>query len=468
MQSSIRRIALIRSFVLALSAAAYSQLLQAQPPYIEDSRLTLPMVQVSGELYRVELAINASVSPISLTLESAFVTDIAVNSTTASMTGAELTVTKIRFGGKNYELVLTLISSSPVTFQLTGVREVSENFSALDSITYSPKACQADLQLLQEATTVLKDPIAVYKGDYFGSATVTPSGSFARSAFVSLVSDAVLVMAGQQPPNSPDGTIFTLPISEFTLAPDQGLENDPAYPIAFRVNVKESAFVNYLALYRSDGKGGLSRVVAENQVLDLGEVSGEVDTFYKLTLGPGGALFFVLKLKNNDNEYLVGQDMAGGALSLLLSQGSFLNTGDPATVRQIGKIGTLRTNSFYQVIAEIEVVDESQVVEGFAYLATDNYTCSNQCLSTNTSVICGGVLLYNGQTLGSISTDGATTGAVIKSAGDEELQYKVIGQPQVLSVKRGDFFQSLLYNGFKKPQVCDSKNALYFVATFYE
>ena len=160
--------------------------------------------------------------------------------------------------------------------------------------------------------------------------------------------------------------------------------------------------------------------------------------------------------------------MAGGALSLLLSQGSFLNTGDPATVRQIGKIGTLRTNSFYQVIAEIEVVDESQVVEGFAYLATDNYTGSNQCLSTNTSVICGGVLLYNGQTLGSISTDGATTGAVIKSAGDEELQYKVIGQPQVLSVKRGDFFQSLLYNGFKKPQVCDSKNALYFVATFYE
>ncbi len=288
--------------------------------------------------------------------------------------------------------------------------------------------------------------------------------TFKKSA---LISDTVLIVAEQQPAGFPDGAIC-ISFSELTVAPDFGDQNDPDYPVAFNARILISTLNSENALMRSDGRGGLNQVLLTGSTLNLGSVGGVVESFYDLRLGVDGALFFFLKFEDNDNEYLVKQSEAGVEFSLLLAQGSSINSGEEDTERTIGEIEPITPNVFDQAIGKVEVLDENNNVEGFAYLAVDDFTGSHQCLTTDSSVSCGGVLLATGETLLDFSSDGGTIGATIKDSSGSSLDYKVIANPVVERIRPGEPFQGFNFRGFKQPRVCESRNGLYFVGQFLD
>lgn len=440
----------------------------AQPPYIDGNLLVIPAVEIGAAKYRVELVVDASTSPVSLNLHYAEPVENASSFRASKMLGPTLTIPKLSYGGKSYELSMTLISENPVIFQLGSVIELATNFPATTYRTYAPGACSADVQLLREEDFAIQDHSEAYKGDIFAGRQIElPEFSFKKSALISLISDTVLVHNEQPAIGFPEGSFYRF-FNELTVAPDFGEQNDPDYPVAFTANVLIDALNNETVILRSDGKGALNQVLSTGDTLNLGKVSGIVESFHDLRLGVEGALFFFVVFEGNDKEYLVKQNQLGGAIGLLLGQGDSLNSGEETTIRNAGEIDPVSPNVFDQAITKVQVLDENGVEEGFAYLSVDNFTGSHQCLATDSSISCGGVLLANGEELLDFGSDGATIGATIRVSDGSALDYKVIANPIVERIRRNELFQGFRFDGFKQPKVCDSRNALYFIGQFLE
>ncbi|MEX0962714.1 MAG: hypothetical protein WDZ52_01550 [Pseudohongiellaceae bacterium] len=402
------------------------------------------------------------------------------------MDGTVLTIPKLRFEGKNYELKLNLISENPVLFDLISVVEVAENFAATKLTTYSPEVCQSNLQLFGPgffvAASQRATPPLGYKGDFFGAGTVTvPTSTFPQSALVSKKTGTILALTDTQPPGLGEKARLRLPPAKIEVAPDLGQENDPDYPVVFSTQVQIDSFTREEAIYRSDGNGGLNLVLVSGTDINLGPVlgsiaselsgvsaSGEISAISDFRVSANAAVFMLIKLKDSSNDYLLKQDNAGGKLKLLMASGENLNTGSgDDVVRTIGAIEIQSVTVFNQVIAKVEVLKEGGAVDGFAYLNTDDFKGSNQCLATDSSILCNGLLAV-GETLLSFSSDGATTGLLIKTAAGQALDYKVIANPRDERLESDVTFQGYSFRSFLKPQVCESRNALYFVGRLFE
>jgi hypothetical protein len=450
-----------------LAGLLFAQAVLAQPPYIDNNLIIIPSVTVGNKIIRAELAIDPTTDPVSLSLDYFEFNENPILNGASFFKGTTLTIPKIRFEGKNYEYKMKLTSLEPISFDLISIKEISENFPVVDLVTYSPEACQADIQLFGEETFTVADHPEGYKGKIFGSRQVdVETSSFSKSALVDFITDEILVIADQQPPGFPEGATFRLPVNEFTIAPDQGDKNDPDYPVAFKSLIRVDALNSHLGIYRSDGAGGLSFVLATDDTVQFSGVGGVVDAIYDIRLGPNDSLYFILQFENNEKEYLVRQDNAGSGLTLILAEGGLLNSIDDETVRRVGKIGTVTPNSVYQAIVDVEVVDENGNVEGFAQLVLDSFTGSIGCSATDSAINCGGPRLSLDESLISFSSDGATIGAIVQSPGNLELDYKVIALPREESIQPNVDFQGFSFHGFKRPRVCESKNALYFGGQF--
>lgn len=455
-------------FSLALSFAL-SSFAHAQRPFIDAGNLVVPVVKVGDALYRIEFTINLKASPVQLMLASAEIEESYSAVRASALVGSVLTIPKLRLETKNYELKLNLVSENPILFDLISVVEVAENFDATSLVTYSPEVCQVDIELFSSESFQVQEPALGYKGDFFTASRVTvPTSTFTQAALVSKRFGTVLALADTQPPGLKVGARFRSPPSAFTVAPDLGQENDPDYPVLFSSQVQLDGFNREGTLYRSDGKGGLNLVIVSGVTVNLGTLSGEVDGFSGFKVSPDGAVFFILKLLNDDKDYLVKQDKANGGLILLMASGEFINTGSgDSVVRKVGGIEIVSVNVFNQVIVRVEVLDENNGVEGFAYLNTDNTTGSNQCISSDSSILCNG-LVTDEESLISISSDGGTTGLLIKTPTGQTLDYKVIANPRDEKLQQNVDYQGYSFRAFKKPQVCESRNALYFVGSFFE
>lgn len=455
---------------IRIASMAYLMLLAqgalSQPPYIEGNLLIVPAVEAVGETYRVELSIDASTNPVSLNLAYAELAENPTSFQASSLVGSTLRIPKLTYQGKSYELSMTLASESPVVFHLGAVTELAANFPATTLRTYAPNACSADVELLREESFSVQDHSEGYKGDVFAGRQVEVAGfSFKKNALISLVTDTVLVVAEQQPQGFPEGSAYRS-FTDLTVAPDFGDQNDPDYPVAFSARISIDSVTTEFALTRSDGRGGLSQELVTGDTLNLGSVGGVVESFYDLRAGVEDALFFFLTFEDNGKEYLVKQGAPGGSFSLLLAEGDSLNTGEETTVRTVGDIEPVKPNVFDQAITKVEVLDENGSVEGFAYLAVDDFTGSHQCLATDSSIACGGSLLATGEDLLDFDSDGATIGATIRVDGASALDYKVIANPIVERLTSDVPFQGFNFRGFKQPKVCESRNALYFIGSF--
>jgi len=441
----------------------------AQKPYIDGEFLILPVVKVGDVNYRVELTINPATDPIQMTLLSADIEEDFSDFGAPELVGNVITIPKLRFETKNYELELTLVSENPPVFHVTSVREIAENFAATNLVTYSPEVCQSDIQLFRSETFQIQDQAEGYKGDFFGSRRIEVADSTSlRGALISLRFGTVLALSNTAAADLP-GAKFNNPGTTFTVARDLGRENDPDYPVAFLTDIIFDDFTRKGALYRSDGKGGQSLVLLTGTDISLGAAGGEVNRFDEIRLSADGALFFMLTLKGDNTDYLVKQDRNGGPIVLLMASGEFLNTGSgDDVVRTIGEIEIESINLFDQVIAKVEVLDENGFFEGFAYLNTDNTTGSNQCLATDASILCGNGLVADDETLTSFNSDGTTSGIILNTPAGQVLDYKVIANPIDERLVRQVEFQGYSFNSFKKPLVCESRNALYFIGSFFE
>ncbi|GJM12550.1 MAG: hypothetical protein DHS20C12_09530 [Pseudohongiella sp.] len=454
--------------LIAIGFVLLSSTSQAQPPYIDGNLLVVPAVEIGAEKYRVELIVDASTAPVSLNLHFAEAVENVSSYQASTLVGSTLTIPRLSYDGRSYELTMNLSSENPVIFQLSSVVELSENFPATTQTTYAPNVCSADVALLREESFNVQDHSEGYKGNIFAGRQIEVSdSSFKKNAVISLITDEVLIVAEQHPDGFPEGATYRF-FSELTVAPDFGDQNDPDYPVAFVASILIDSLNRESALLRSDGRGALDQVLLTGATLNLGEVSGVVESFYDLRAGVEDALFFFVRFEDNDNEYLVKQARPGGSYSLLLSQGSYLNTGDSTTVRSVGDIELVRPNVFDQAIVKVEVLDENESVEGFAYLAVDDFTGSHQCLATDSSILCGGALITDGIQLLDFSSDGATIGATISDGSGSALDYKVIANPIVERISRNVPFQGFNFFGFKQPKVCESRNALYFVGQFHD
>lgn len=440
----------------------------AQAPYLDGNLLVIPTVEAGGETYRVEFTVDPGTNPVSLNLYYADVAENASSYQASSLSGTTLTIPKLSYGGKNYELSMSLVSEDPFVFHLDSVVELAANFPATTLITYPPNACSADVELFREEEFSIQDHSEGYKGDVFAGRQIEVEGfSFNKNAVISLVSDTVLVVAEQQPEGFPEGSTYRF-FSGLTVSPDLGEQNDPDYPVAFLASILVDSFTTETAIVRSDGAGALNHVLVTGDTLNLGSVGGVLESFHDLRLGVEDALFFFVKFEDNDKEYLVKQSQPGGGIALLLGQGDSLNTGEETTIRSIGDIEPVTPNVFDQAIVKVEVIDEDNNVEGFAFLAVDNFTGSHQCLATDSSISCGGSLLADTDSLLDFSSDGATTGVAINTGSGSALDYKVIAKPTVERIERNVAFQGFEFNGFKQPKVCESRNALYFIGQFFD
>ena len=122
----------------------------AQPPYIDGNLLIIPAVEIGSEKYRVELVVDASTNPVSLNLHYAEPVENVSSYQASRLVGPTLTIPKLSYGGSNYELSMTLVSESPVRFQLASVVALAANFPATTLRTYAPNVCSADVELLRE------------------------------------------------------------------------------------------------------------------------------------------------------------------------------------------------------------------------------------------------------------------------------------------------------------------------------
>lgn len=451
-------------------ASTSSLQLFAQPPYLENDVITVPVVTVGKRILRVELTMDTSTDPVSVDLTDYEDAENPILTGNSFFKGSTLTIPKMRVDGKNYEYKMKLVSLSPIRFEITSIKEISENFPLTNFTTYSPESCQADIELFGEESFTVQDHPPGYKGNMYGTQQVdVETSNFPQSALVVLNTGTILAVTGQHPPGFPDGATFRLPVKEFTVAPDFGDQNDHDYPLAFTALVRQDSFNSFTALYRSDGAGGLSFVLSTGDNLQLSSAGGVVDEIVDIRQGPGDTLYFTVLFEDDSREFLVKQDSAGSGLSLVLGQGDLLNAGFDDETLRIGQINNINPESWYQVIADVEVVDENGLAEGFASLTAGfGFDGFFGCNATDTILICGGLFIPEDKSLTSFSTDGGTTAGVISVSGGQEFEFKVIGLPTNETILTNTEYQGFTFNSFSRPRICSDKNAVYFVGRFFE
>jgi len=333
-----------------------------------------------------------------------------------------------------------------------------------DAMTLSPESCQADIKVLREEDIEVRNHPLVHKKDFFGYRNIqTNEGT--KLALKSLITDEVLAVTGQSIPGINENEKLSLG-NPFVVSPDLGLENDPDYPVAFTAITRDSAFNSHKVLLRSDGKGGLLTVVKSKDTVSLGNSSGVVDAISDIFIGPQGDLFFYLSLQNDEKQYLFKQSYASGGVSLVLAEGTSLSTGDSETLRFVGKMTHVKPTNFGDVVVRVDVVDSQGETEGFADLNVHYFGGVTQCLRTDTSILCGGILVPDGHSIAAsgFDSDGTTTGSISLNENKEpQLDFKVVGLPIEETIKRGEEYQGFNFNSFKQPKVCEQHNSLYFV-----
>lgn len=111
---------------------------QAQEASLDGNVLTIPVLQVGTQFYRVQLALVLGSDPLELSLQSAEELTNASSAGASSFANNTLSVPSITYNGVSYSLQLALVGQDPITFRLisTGINE--EVPSGTDSSSLSP------------------------------------------------------------------------------------------------------------------------------------------------------------------------------------------------------------------------------------------------------------------------------------------------------------------------------------------
>ncbi|MEL6186902.1 MAG: hypothetical protein AAFU79_19940, partial [Myxococcota bacterium] len=333
-------------------------------------------------------------------------------------------------------------------------------------LTLSPEECQADLETLRAEDFEVRKHPHPYKGQVVESRLIgTPDGD--KLGAMSVLDQRPLLVQEQAIPGAPDGFTFIYGAGNrvFT-APDYGLENGPDYPYAVIAELVAN-LDRRQALFRFDGTGRARIELARFDPLGFG---GTAQRFTDVRHGPGDDLFFLLFRENDPAEYLVRQSSPGGPISRLLAVGDELSTGDPTERRVVADIHPpLLPTASGDVVVRVDVADGAGAVEGFAWLAVSPLVGTRQCLASNTSILCGGLLVADGDALEFFASDGATLIGVTKATNSvRTLRYRTQGLPDFRELRREELFEDRMMTGFKSVRVCPADNSAFFVATFFE
>ncbi|RMH36565.1 MAG: hypothetical protein D6689_22220 [Deltaproteobacteria bacterium] len=328
-------------------------------------------------------------------------------------------------------------------------------------VTFSPDVCQADLRVLREETFEVRDHPLAYDGDFPGFRTVsTPDGD--AVALVSLIDDRVLAVEGQSVPRAPDEK---LRLDSFTVVPDEGVQNDPDWPIAFRGSVRKNSFEVRLGLFRSDGNGGIHTVMLQGDPLSLGALSGPVSGISGERLGSGGELYAFVTLADDPARILVREPRAGSPIELVVAPGQTLPTGDPSAPAIVTEVRSVRPGPLGNAVVEVAVEDPTGTVHGFAWLSVDPLAGIANCLATDMIECSGGVLVANGESLVDFDSDGTTLAAVIATGATQRFAYKVVGTPTTNDLDGAVTVDGVPVTGGVLPRVCAKDGAIYFAST---
>lgn len=113
---------------LALITFSYSGIAQAQSALLEGNTLVLPIVTVADQAFRADFTLDASTSPLQISLISATELenpdDIDISNAN-SFTGTTLIIPDVSVDGISFRADFNLLSESPLVFQLTDAAENS-------------------------------------------------------------------------------------------------------------------------------------------------------------------------------------------------------------------------------------------------------------------------------------------------------------------------------------------------------
>lgn len=336
------------------------------------------------------------------------------------------------------------------------------------SPTLPAPACQADIELLRKEDFDVSEAPLAYKGEFFGIRDVPGPDDSEVLALLNLVTDQIVAVSGQSVAGFPDKEMFfsALDLPRFTVAPDHGNQSEADFPLVFSGALRDpGAPLGLDVLFRSDGAGSLSVVQVGGETLDLGEFSGAVGAFNLMSLGAFGELIFTTTVQGHEGPVLVNQADDGKPLNLVLAAGDRLSTGDESTPRFVGGIDRIWRGPGTSLVL-VSIVDDTGLEEGHAYLSVADTTRDIQCLMTDASLECGGILLDSGVQFpfAEFASDGTTVAAIVRVAGEPTLQYKVLGLPQIQTIEVNTEVQGFSFENIKRPRVCDRDNAVYFAA----
>ncbi|MEX0964126.1 MAG: DUF3179 domain-containing protein [Pseudohongiellaceae bacterium] len=103
---------------------AFSGLAQGQSAHIEDNSLILPIVTAGDRAFRIEFSLNPSTTPLQINLTSAveLASPDSIDITDANVfAGTTLSIPNISVEGVSFRADFTLLSESPLVFQLADV-----------------------------------------------------------------------------------------------------------------------------------------------------------------------------------------------------------------------------------------------------------------------------------------------------------------------------------------------------------
>jgi len=106
---------------LALIAFSYSGVVQGQSAHLDGSTLILPVVTVADRAFRIEFSLEPNTEPLQINLVSAVELDSPDSidiSNANSFSGTTLSIPDISVEGGSFRADFTLLSESPVVFQL--------------------------------------------------------------------------------------------------------------------------------------------------------------------------------------------------------------------------------------------------------------------------------------------------------------------------------------------------------------
>ena len=96
-----------------------------------------------------------------------------------------------------------------------------------------------------------------------------------------------------------------------------------------------------------------------------------------------------------------------------------------------------------EVVVRVDVRDASGGVEGFAWLAVHPFAGTRQCLATDTSILCGGLLVADADELEFFAADGGTIIGVTKATDAvRTLHYRTQGLARFAELRREEMFET--------------------------